>query len=768
MVYTLFILFALGFLLLFLRKPQSAKVAKLLVVIPFSVFIYHLFLLNQFHSEGAFLIEHKWIPLLNINLNLKVDGLSLLFSLLISGVGTLIYYYAAEYLKSTVYINRFFSYLTFFMAAMLGLVLSDNLISIFVFWELTSIASFFLIGYNNEDSSARKSAMTSFLITGLGGFFLLAGFLMIGNITSTYSIQELLTSSAVLQNSPQYVLILVFVFLGAFTKSAQFPFHFWLPQAMAAPTPVSAYLHSATMVKAGIYILARFTPILSDGNYWNYTLMTVGGITMIYGAFHSIFRTDMKAILAYTTISALGIIVFLLGIGTEYAIYAAVTFILAHSLYKAALFLTAGIVDHAVHSRDITQISGLRKVMPMVALAAFIAALSSAGIPLTLGFISKELIYESTLQMPHWTILITALAVLSNVFLACAGFMIGFKPFAGNISANHPPIEKPNYRLWFPVVLLSLFTLIFGLLPLLPGAGILQYAFQSITSKTSMMELKIWHGFTPVLLLSVLTIVSGLGLYLLHPHVQKGLKTIEKLNIISPQHLIEKLALGIQQFAFFYTRLMHNGYLRNYLIVIILFITGLVGYRFVTSVPYFVDIASISKFEIHELALFIIIVISIYFTITAKSKLTAIASIGIMGFAICLIFVIFGAPDLAMTQFSIDILTVVLFVLVLYKLPPYLPNKNKKIIRRDAVISLCFGTLIMFIAMESLMFPATKEISQFYSENAYILAKGKNVVNVILVDYRGFDTLIETIVLSSAAMGVYGLLKYSGSHEEAD
>src|SRR5690606_8845899 len=284
--------------------------------------------LFRLQNEGEILIRYDWIPQVGINLNFKLDGLSLLFALLITGIGALIFFYSSEYLKKEKYINRFFSYLTLFMGAMLGLTLSDNLISIFVFWELTSISSFFLIGFNNQEDESRSSALRALLITGLGGFFLLTGFLLLGNVAGTYSIQELLSSADFIQNNSQLIAILAFIFIGAFTKSAQFPFHYWLPGAMAAPTPVSAYLHSATMVKAGIYILARFSPILNDGVVWTQTLMFVGGITMVYGAFHSIFRTDLKAILAYTTISALGIIVFLLGIGTEFAIYAAVTFIL--------------------------------------------------------------------------------------------------------------------------------------------------------------------------------------------------------------------------------------------------------------------------------------------------------------------------------------------------------------------------------------------------------------------------------------------------------
>lgn len=768
MIYILVALFIISFLLLFLGKALKTRHFKLLSLIPFSVFIYFLSFLSQVKSNESVLIKQEWIPHLGINLNLKIDGLSLLFALLITGIGALVFLYASEYLKNAVYLNRLFGYLTLFMGSMLGLVLSDNLISIFIFWELTSISSFFLIGFNNEDKNARKSALSAFLVTGLGGFFLLSGFLLIGNSTGSYSIQELLQSSEFLQSSPEYIYILIFIFLGAFTKSAQFPFHFWLPNAMAAPTPVSAYLHSATMVKAGIYILARFTPLLSDGWYWNNTLLLVGGITMIYGAFHSVFRTDLKSILAYSTISALGLIVFLLGIGTDYALYAAVTLILAHALYKAALFLTAGSVEHAVGTREITQISGLGKTMPFLAIASFIAALSSAGIPLTLGFISKELIYESTQHIPNWSLWLGGLAILTNVLLACSGFLVGIKPFIGKLSTNYPKTYRSSFILWGPVILLSLVTLTFGTFPFLADEGILNASFQSIATESSEIYLQLWHGFSTIFLLSVVTVLLGLVLFILIPYIRSFLKKTEKLEIISPQYIFENIAHLVQKFAFFFTRLMHNGYLRNYLIVIIVFITGLVGFRFFTSVPYRVDLSSISNFKIHELTLFIIIVIAIYFTITAASKLTAIASIGIIGFAMCLIFVIFGAPDLAMTQFSIDILTVVLFVLVLYKLPAYLPYKNKKIIGRDALISICFGTLIMLIAMESLLFPANKEISKFYAENAYVLAKGKNVVNVILVDFRGFDTLIETIVLSIAAMGVYGLLKYKGINEEAD
>ncbi|MFA7469315.1 MAG: hydrogen gas-evolving membrane-bound hydrogenase subunit E [Weeksellaceae bacterium] len=732
------------------------------------MFFYFLYYLFELQSRGDLLLIHKWIPLLGIDLNFKLDGLSLLFSLLISGIGALIYFYASEYLKHSPYINRFFCYLGMFMGSMLGMVLSDNLITIFVFWELTSLSSFFLIGFNNEEEESRISANRAFLVTGLGGFFLLAGFMLLANVTGTYSIHEMLNSAAFIQEHNYFVLILIFIFLGAFTKSAQFPFHFWLPSAMAAPTPVSAYLHSATMVKAGIYILARFWPILHDGLYWNQMLMWVGGITMIYGAVHSIFRVDLKSILAYTTISALGIIVFLLGIGTELAVYAAVTFILIHALYKAALFLTAGIIQHAVHIRDIRKIAGLWKFMPVVAIAALVAALSGAGIPLTFGFIGKDLIYETTLQLPKWALLLTALALVTNVLVGAAGFLAGVKPFLGKLPEYEKPVEVPNFILWLPLVILSFLSILFGVLPGIADKNILKYAFQAVYQGETEIYLKLWHGFNQVFVLSLITIGFAILLFVFNRYYRDLLRNIEQLEFLSPQNIIETSALGVKRFAFFYTRLMHNGYLRNYVLVIIVFITCLVGYRFFTSIPFALEMKNISMFNFYELTLFLLMVTAIGFTLRTNSKLIAVASLGVIGFAMCLIFVLYGAPDLAMTQFSIDILTVVLFVLVLYKLPHFLTIKNKKVIGRDVLVSVCFGGLIMLIAMESLLFPADKTLSRFYAENAYVLAKGKNVVNVILVDFRGFDTMIESIVLTIAALGVYGLLKYKAVNEEAD
>jgi len=764
MLLPIIVTFLLAFLMLFLKPQKFLRFFKFICVVPLLLFLYLLtYLPSVYQGTKSILFKNEWIPSLGISLDFKIDGLSMLFGLMITGIGTLIYLYAAEYLKRDENIHRFYCYLTLFMGAMLGVVLSDNLITLFVFWELTSISSFFLIGYNTDQEASRKSAMWALGLTGLGGFFMLASFALIGIVAGTYSLNELLAYPDVLLNNQYYYIIIFLLFAGAFTKSAQFPFHFWLPGAMKAPTPVSAYLHSATMVKAGIYILARFSPILGGDTVWNNTLMIVGGITMVMGAVLSVFHKDMKGLLAYSTISALGIIVFLIGIGTETALYAACTFILVHALYKATLFLITGIVDHATHTRDLSVLRGLRKVMPIIAIAGFIAALSSAGIPFTFGFLSKELIYGVSTD-GIWTqetvFVLTGIALLTNIFLTSSGFLAGIRPFFGKLPKEFEKIKKPNFYLWFPPVLLSALTLLFGIVPSIIDQSILKSATISVLGTSTQMYLSLWHGFNLVLLLSAITIVLGILLYFVIKPSSRNESRLKGLDDFSPQTILTSIALGIRWFAFRYTRFFHNGYLRVYIMFIVIFFTGIVGYKLFADVPLRVNTEDLSAFRIYEFTVFVITIIAIYFITSTTSRLTSIAALGVIGYSICLIFVFYGAPDLAMTQFAIDTLTVVLFVLVLFKLPPFLKFTNKKIQFRDGVISVCFGILISLITLQALVSPADKSVSKFYADNAYILAKGKNVVNVILVDFRGFDTMIETIVLSIAAVGVYSILKY--------
>lgn len=765
MLLPIILIFVIAFGALLMGSYVRSKYFNLISLLPFSLFLYFLSFIPSLQSGSkALLFRNEWIPSLGVSLDFRLDGLSLLFSLMITGIGTLIYWYAAAYLKEHIYLHRFYSYLTLFMGAMLGVVLSDNMISLFVFWELTSISSFFLIGFNTDDPDARKSALWALGITGFGGFFLLAAFTIMGSLIGSYSIAEVLQHNELLTSNAAYFAILVLLFIGAFTKSAQFPFHFWLPGAMKAPTPVSAYLHSATMVKAGIYLLARFTPVLSDGLYWNYTLMIVGGITMVLGAFFSIFKTDMKGVLAYSTISALGILTFLLGVGTDTALYAAATFILVHALYKAALFMITGIIDHQTHTRDLTLLSGLRKVFPVLFFAAALAALSSAGVPLTFGFLSKELIYGAVMETTVFTtttvVVLTSLAFITNVLLTCSGFLVGIKPFIGKLPSTLENTTRPPFLMWMPPVVLSIATLVFGLWPQWADKALVHAVAWSIKGQVINQSLVLWHGFNPVLLLSVVTIVLGSALYFIVKVSHHQEEKVGQWQRFSSKNGIEKLAESFRVFAFKYTAFFHNGYLRIYLLYIVLFMIGIVGYKLFVDVPFVINTEHLSAFRVYEFVVFVIAIAAVVFILITSSRLAAIAGLGIVGYAICLIFVFYGAPDLAMTQFAIDTLTVVLFVLVLFKLPTFLNFSNLKIQIRDAVVALAFGTLIALITLQALVYPSDKEVSKFYADNTYVLAKGKNVVNVILVDFRGFDTLIETIVLSIAAIGVYSILKY--------
>jgi len=742
-------------------KYVKNKLNIIYTILPLFLFLFFASYIPTISQHKAVLFHTSWIPTLGINLDFRLDGLSLLFSLLITGIGSLIYLYAHKYLYGHRYINRFYTYLSVFMASMLGLVLSDNVISMFVFWELTSISSFFLIGFNNENESSRKNAQMALAITGLGGFFLLSSFLLLGNIGGTYSIQEMLNSSEALKNSPLYGLAVVFLFIGAFTKSAQFPFHFWLPKAMQAPTPVSAYLHSATMVKAGIYLLARFTPVLGDTPLWNYTLMIVGGITMMFAATNALFKTDLKGVLAYSTIAVLGMITLMIGIGTPLALKAAVTFIVAHALYKAALFLITGIIDHEAHTRDITLLAGLRKVMPIVFVAGIMVACSNAGIPYTLGFIGKELVYESALtQNIEWlSIATTALLVLSNIFIGYAGYQVGIKPFIGAIPEKYQKIKPVSIFLYLPPLLLGTASIFYGAFPFIADKVLLNVAALDLIRVNVYQPLKVWHGFNLTLILSLATIAGSLLLFYYRKITHAQEESIHKLVHLSNESSYYQFKKSGKKLAEYYTKTLHSGYLRIYIITIILFTIGIVGYKLLADVPLRINTSQLSTFRLYELVVFGIIVVAIFASVFTTNRLAAIASMSIVGYCICLMFVFYGAPDLAMTQFTIDTLTLVLFMLVLFKLPPFMKYANTKILIRDGIISIAFGTLIALITLQALVYPADKEISRFYAENAYLMAKGKNVVNVILVDYRGFDTLIESIVLTIAALGVYSLLK---------
>ncbi len=654
------------------------------------------------------------------------------------------------------------------MAGMLGLVLCDNVLALFVFWEITSISSFFLIGFNNENIDSRKSALISLAVTGGGGFLLLVGFILMGSIGGSYSIKELVNQSSQLQNSPFFILLLILVFGGAFTKSAQFPFHFWLPGAMKAPTPVSAYLHSATMVKAGIYLLARLTPVLGNNTSWSYTLMIVGGFTMLYAVVHSIMRTDLKGILAYSTITALGMLVFLLGIGTTEAFIAAAVFILVHALYKAGLFLITGVIDHEAGTRNITELRGLRKVMLPVAVAGLLAALSSAGLPLTFGFIGKELIYEATMHSGNLFMLLTGAAIFTNVLLLYTGFLAGIKPFTGALPKKFEKLHSPPLLMWLPPLILGVTGVVLGVFPSLIDSALVQPVVYGLQSSAQLKHLAVWHGFNLILLLSAITLAVGTVLYFLLKPSESRLAFLDQFKSFSPQHITTVAANKMHDLADRFTAIFQSGYLRAYVLFTMIFIILLLSYKLFFGVNIYVNVSALQSITVYEAVIVGTMFVAIFYTLSTKSRLIAVASMGVVGYCMCLIFVFYSAPDLAMTQFTIDTLTVVLFVLVLFRLPHFLKLSNPRLKIRDVIISLSFGTLISIIALEVLNEKVYKATTHYYADKAYVLAHGKNVVNVILVDFRGMDTLVEITVLTIAAIGVFSMLKLKISLSEKE
>lgn len=716
-------------------------------------------------ARGEVLRESvAWVPSLGVNLDFVIDGLSLLFALMITGIGSLVFIYTGAYMKGHRDLDKFYAYLSMFMASMLGLVLADGLMLMFIFWELTSISSFFLIGFNNSEEASRKSALTALAITGVGGMGLLAAAVIAKSAMGTDSLEALAASGEILREGPLSGLLIAMVFLAAFTKSAQFPFHFWLPGAMKAPTPVSTYLHSATMVKAGIFLLLRFSPGLNGAPLWNDSLMIVGGFTMAYAAVTALFKTDMKSILAYTTISALGVLTFLIGIGTSAALTAALVFILVHATYKATLFLVTGIVDHETGTRDVTALGGLRKVMMPVAVASVIAALSSAGLPLSFGFIGKDLIYEGTLEFwgegaLNLGLVLTAVAVLTNVFLLHAGFVAGIRPFSGKMPDRFADLHLPSPLMWVPPLVLAALCLLFGVAPALLESGIVHPSLTALGASEAEPALKLWHGFNTVLLLSGVTLALGSGIYFAVRPSENLEAALDRWAHISPETIFKKGSGLFRRFSRKWTLFFQNGYLRYYVLMILIVLTGLIGSRMSGAIDLNVNILSLLTLSVYEIAIALLLIIGITVTVFTGSRLTAVLGMGVVGYAICLFFVFYSAPDLAMTQFTIDTLTVILFVLVLYRLPRYLKLSDLRSRARDWIIASVFGFMLTLIALAAVEEGTNRETSEYYADNAYLLAKGKNIVNVILVDFRGTDTMVEIVVLGVAAVGVFSLLK---------
>lgn len=755
MLYVVLSIFLLACIAPHLYRLLGKHTGLVLALLPATLFIYFASQLSAVSQGQPLLQSWPWFPGLGIQLSFMLDGLSLLFALLITGIGTFILCYAGQYLQGHPALGRFFLFLLSFMGAMLGLVLSDNLITLFVFWELTTVSSFMLIGFNHEDGESRQKAHQGLMVTVLGGLALMTGLIMLGMAAGSYQLSDVLQQD--LTGHSLYLPMLILILLGAFTKSAQTPFHFWLPNAMAAPTPVSAYLHSATMVKAGVYLLARLQPSLGGSEVWLLTLSAVGALTMLTGIFLASRATGIKKVLAYSTVMALGTLTMLLGLGTEKAALAAVTFLLAHALYKGALFMIAGILDHEAGIKDFEKASGLRKLMPRTTLVAVVAALSLAGVIPLFGFVGKELLLEAVLSGSQWQLGLTAATVLANIFVVLVAALLAIKPWFGQALPTPKPAHDPGWQMLVGPAVLATLGLIFGLLPMLPDQYLLNAAATAVYGQPISGYLALWHGINLPLMLSLGSLVLGLLLFRFWQPWRKLTAVVETLSKAGPEAGYNKLMAALVSFAAWQTRVLQNGYLRNYLLTTMATVVLLVGWAML-RLEHFELNWQFSDVRVQEAVIFLVLLTTIISAVVLNSFLAVVALLGALGFAVALIYVFFSAVDVGITQVLVETITVLLLVLVLYRLPEFRRLSSTAHRARDALIAIASGTVITLLILLVTASRSMEGIAGYFLEKSVPEGYGRNVVNVILVDFRALDTLGEIFVLALVAIGVYAMV----------
>lgn len=703
-------------------------------------------------------VSLAWAPSLGLSLSFTLDGLGLLFATLITGIGALVVLYASHYLDGHPQAPRFYATLFAFMGAMLGVSASDNVLALFVFWELTGFTSFLLIGFDHDRPAARAAALQALIVTGAGGLALLGAAVLLIDIGGTVSLSALASSHAAVIASPLYPAIAVLVLLAAFTKSAQFPFHFWLPGAMEAPTPVSAYLHSATMVKAGVFLIARLTPVTGMTPLWSALVVGAGAATMILGAYRAVQETDLKRILAYSTLSALGVMTLLLGVGTTAAVGAALAYLAAHAIYKGALFMVAGVIDHEAGTRDTTLLSGLRRVMPLTAFAGGAAALSMAGVPLTLGFVGKEGVYEALLHGGRLLPWLLTLVVVASALQGVSGLLVGMLPFAagpdgGAVPTGVASAHEPPWGLWLPPLLLACASLLLGLLPSMLNRP-LSAAAVSVAPSAPAIALKVWHGVTPALLLSGMTLAAVWMAYRWHVAI-RARSWVPRFGTQQLYGLAIAMLDGVSRVI---APPLHSASLRAYVMVIVLTSIVIGGVALITD-PALGSVVPKTPVLWHDVPIVLLVIGGALAATQATSTMGAVLSLGAVGYGVAMTFLSFGAPDLAMTQFSVETLTVLIYVLVFRHFRD-LGTLSPGLVRlRDGVVAAGIGTLIGGLLLTVATTETAPRLREYFASFGPTLGHGRNIVNVILVDFRAFDTLGEISVLATAALGVRGLLR---------
>ncbi len=712
-------------------------------------------------SGGIARTDIPWLPQLGLSLSFFVDGLGLFFASLILAIGLLITLYARFYLDGADPMGRFFCYLLLFQGSMVGIVLSNNILLLVVFWELTSLTSFLLIGYWSHQRASRTGALMALIVTGSGGLALMGGMLLLGHIAGSFEVSEILARADAIKASPLYMPTLLLILLGAFTKSAQFPFHFWLPHAMAAPTPVSAYLHSATMVKAGVFLLARLWPALSGTQEWFLIVSLTGLVTMVIAAWIALFKDDLKALLAFSTISHLGLLTMLLGFGTTSAMIAAVFHILNHATFKAALFMSAGIVDHDTGTRDIRRLGGLRHLMPITSTLAIVAAASMAGVPLLNGFLSKEMMLEEASHTVYlgqaW--LFPLFATIGALLSAAYSARLIVHVFLGAERRDYPHHpHDPPVGMWLPVALLVIAVVAIGILPApLAGSIVGTTARAAVGAALPPHHLALWHGLTPALAMSAIALAGGLALLWAYAPANRI-----RLSVARPEAMKMFLATvaGIVTSSRAALASIEDGGLPRYLGIIVaaIGIFGLAGFFHGAPTPIAGDrpllpatLPSVTGWLILLLACGLI-------AWRHHDRLAALIITSIVGLVVSLAFLQLSAPDLALTQISVEVVTTILLLLAINLLPRTTPDELPLRSKIGAgALAVAAGAGVAALAYAA-MTRGLETISSYHIEQSKPGGGGTNVVNVILVDFRGYDTFGEIIVLAIAALTIFALL----------
>ncbi|RSL34448.1 Na+/H+ antiporter subunit A [Salibacterium salarium] len=760
------------------------------LTVPTILFLYFLQYLPTTANKETVTAVFDWIPSLGIHFTAYIDGLGLLFALLITGIGILVVLYSIYYLsKERESLHTFYTFLLMFMGAMLGVVLSDNLIVLYMFWEITSLSSFLLISYWYEREKSIYGALKSMIITVMGGFSMLVGFVLLYTMTGTFSIQETIAASSDIVSHNLFLPAMLTILLGALTKSAQFPFHIWLPDAMEAPTPVSAYLHSATMVKAGIYLVARLSPVFAISGEWFWLIAGFGITTLFWGSFSAVRQTDLKGILAFSTVSQLGMILSMLGVGAAAlhfdnldlednvfvgATTAALFHLINHATFKGSLFMMVGIVDHETGTRDIRKLGGLMTIMPITFTIAVIGSFSMAGLPPFNGFLSKEMFFTAMREITKFQlfnvdtygVIFPAIAWLASIFTFIYSMILVFKTFNGKFKPEKldvKPHEAPFGMLLSPIILVSL-VIVFGFFPNILSYTVIEPAMASILpsllqeGEQFYVDIYFWHGWTPELYMTIGVISVGLflylgmkkwvGIYRLFPD-NISFNTLYDQAIVKGERLSEKIISSHM-----------TGFIKDYLLYIFSFFTAALVFTLFHKEAFIIETQNLAPVSIYEVILAVVLVASVLTVMFTKSRLKAIIGLGVVGYTIALFFVIFRAPDLALTQLIIETVSVALFLLCFYHLPQI--AKSLETIRfqlGNFIISLAVGTTITLIGLTANSNRLFESISGFFIENSYNEAGGKNMVNVILVDFRGFDTMLEILVLGIAAFGIFTMIK---------